>query len=188
MSLGQHKEALDDLNKAIQLDTVRADLFRDRGQIFAMQGNWNQALADMNTAVRLDPSDVEGLVSLAWTLSTCSEVKLRDGVKAVAHATRACELSQWKSARAVATLAAAFAEKGDFGSAVQMQRKALEVTPEKDPVRGYYQACLDRYRSSKPWHRVGLLEEWGLRKYRPGATAAAIEDDKVERTGAVRPD
>ena len=63
---------------------MRADLFRDRGQIYAMQGQWGQAIADMNTAVRLDPSDIEAHVSLAWTLATCSETKLRDGAKAVA--------------------------------------------------------------------------------------------------------
>ena len=135
MSLGQRKAALDDLNHAIRFDPMRADLFRDRGQVYAMDGLWPQALADMETAIRLDPGDVEAHVSLAWTLATCSDAKLRDGTKAVASATRACELTQWKSARPVATLAAAFAEKGDFGGAVQMQRKALEVTPEKDPIR-----------------------------------------------------
>jgi tetratricopeptide (TPR) repeat protein len=167
MSQGQRKAALDDLNHAIRFDPMRADLFRDRGQVYAMEGQWSQALADMDMAVRIDPNDVEAQVSRAWTLATCSEANLRDGAKAVESATRACELTQWKSPRPLATLAAAFAEKGDFGGAVQMQRKAIEVTPEKDPVRDYYQACLDRYRSKKPWHRVGVLEEWGLRRYHP---------------------
>ncbi len=177
MSLGQRKAALDDLNHAIRFDSMRADLFRDRGQAYAMEGQWSQALADMETAVRLDPNDVEAHVSRAWTLATCSEAKLRDGAKAVESATRACELTQWKSPRPLATLAAAFAEKGDFGGAVQMQRKALEVTPEKDPVRGYYQACLDRYRSKKPWHRVGVLEEWGLRRYHPSVKSDSKNAD-----------
>jgi tetratricopeptide (TPR) repeat protein len=169
MSLGQRKAALEDLNQAIRFDPMRADLFRDRGQVYAMDGHWSQALADMDTAVRIDPNDVEALVSRAWTLATCAEPKLRDGVKAVESATRACELTQWKSPRPLATLAAAFAEKGDYGGAVQMQRKAIEVTPEKDPVRDYYLACLERYRARKPWHRVGVLEEMGLRRYRPAA-------------------
>jgi tetratricopeptide (TPR) repeat protein len=173
MSLGQRKAALEDLNQAIRFDPMRADLFRDRGQVYAMEGQWSQALADMDTAVRLDPIDVEALVSRAWTLATCSDAKLRDGSKAVESATRACELTQWKSPRPLATLAAAFAEKGDFGGAVQMQRKALEVTPEKDPVRDYYLACLDRYRAKKPWHRVSVLEEWGLRRYHPTAKGNA---------------
>jgi tetratricopeptide (TPR) repeat protein len=179
MSMGQRKAALDDLNHAIRFEPMRADLFRDRGQVYAMDGHWTQALADMDTAIRIDPNDVEAHVSRAWTLATCSEAKLRDGAKAVESATRACELTQWKSPRPLATLAAAFAEKGDFGGAVQMQRKALEVTPEKDPVRDYYQACLDRYRAKKPWHRIGVLEEWGLKRYHPtdkGAPKNAATD------------
>jgi tetratricopeptide (TPR) repeat protein len=167
MSLGQRKAALEDLNRAIRFDPMRADLFRDRGQVYAMETQWSQALADMDTAIRIDSNDVEAHVSRAWVLATCSEPKLRDGTKAVESATRACELTQWKSPRPLATLAAAFAEKGDFGGAVQMQRKAIEVTPEKDPVRDYYLACLERYRSKKPWHRLGVLEEWGLRRYHP---------------------
>ena len=143
---------------------MRADLFRDRGQAYAMEGQWKQALADMETAIRIDPDDVEAHVALAWTLATCSEAKLRDGAKAVASATRACELTRWKSPRPLATLAASFAETGDFGGAVQMQRKAIETTPEKDPVIDYYHACLERYRQKKPWHRLSVLEEMGLRR------------------------
>jgi tetratricopeptide (TPR) repeat protein len=173
MSLGQRREALDDLNHAIRFDPMRADLFRDRGQAYAMDGQWKQALADMETAIRIDPNDVEAHVALAWTLATCSDAKLRDGAKAVASATRACELTRWKSPRPLATLAASFAETGNFAGAVQMQRKAIETTPEKDPVIDYYNACLVRYRAKKPWHRLGLLEEMGMRRYRPSATKDA---------------
>jgi tetratricopeptide (TPR) repeat protein len=185
MSLGQRKAALEDLNQAIRFDPMRADLFRDRGQVYAMEGQWTQALADMDTSIRIDPNDVEAHVSRAWTLATCSEAKLRDGAKAVASATRACELTRWKSPRPLATLAASFAEAGDFGGAVQMQTKAIEVTPVGDPVRGYYEASLDRYRARKPWHRVGLLEEWGLKRYHPSARSDK-RDAKVEKAGAVR--
>jgi tetratricopeptide (TPR) repeat protein len=186
LSLGQRKEALDDFNRAIQLDPMRADLFRDRGQVYAMEGQWQQSLADLDTALRLDPGDVEAHVSRAWTLATCSDAKLRDGAKAVTSATRACELTQWKSPRPLATLAAAFAETGDFGGAVQMQRKAIEVTPEKDPVHDYYEACLDRYRAKKPWHRIGVLEEWGLKRYHPTARSAPAADAPANKSGSIR--
>ncbi len=114
LSQGQRKAALDDLNHAIRFDPMRADLFRDRGQVYAMETHWSQALADLDTAIRVDPNDVEAHVSRAWVLATCSEPKLRDGAKAVESATRACELTRWKSPRPLATLAAAFAEKGDL--------------------------------------------------------------------------
>ena len=177
MAMGQRKEALDDLNQAIRFDPMRADLFRDRGQVYAMEGQWKQALADMDTAIRIDPNDVEAHIARAWTLATCPESKLRDGAKAVDSATRACELTRWKSSRPLATLAAAFAEKGDFEGAVQMQRKAIDATPEKDHVHGYYRACLERYRAGKPWHRVGVLEEIGLRRRQPSSKAEPKDPD-----------
>jgi tetratricopeptide (TPR) repeat protein len=185
MSLGQRKAALEDLNQAIRFDPMRADLFRDRGQVYAMDGQWTHALADLDTAIRVDPNDVEALISRAWTLATCSEPRLRDGVKAIESATRACELTHWKSPRPLATLAAAFAEKGDYGGAVQMQRKAIEVTPEKDPVRDYYAACLERYRAKKPWHRVGVLEEMGLRRYHP-AVKGDTKEGATSGAGSIR--
>jgi len=150
-----------------------------------MEGQWKQALADMETAVKLDPNDVEANVARAWTLATCSEAGLRDGAKAVASATRACELTRWKTPRPLATLAASFAEAGDFNGAVQMQRKAIEVSPDKDPVIDYYQACLERYRAKKPWHRLTVLEEMGLRRYHP-SVKSGTKDAQVEKASGSR--
>lgn len=107
---------------------------------------------------------------------------MRNGREAVASATRACELTWWKSSRPLATLAAAFAEAGNFADAVQMRRKAIEITPANDPVAGYYQACLERYRSRKPWHRLSILEEVGLRRSRPVA-GPTTRDAQVEKAG-----
>lgn len=185
MSLGDRQQALEDLNQAIRFDPMRADLFRDRGQAYAMEGHWKQALADMDTALHIDANDMEAHVSRAWTLATCPDPKVRNGREAVASATRACELTRWQSPRPLATLAAAFAEAGQFANAVQMQQKAIDVSPQGDPVLGYYTACLERYRARKPWHRLTVLEEMGLRRSRP-SDRPAPKDSNLQKAGGVR--
>ncbi|HVK10136.1 MAG TPA: hypothetical protein VM597_15315, partial [Gemmataceae bacterium] len=50
---------------------------------------------------------------------------VRDGKRAVEHATRACELSNWVRPDCLDTLAAAYAATGDFDRAVEYQKKAL---------------------------------------------------------------
>jgi len=60
-------------------------------------------------------------------LATCTKDSVRDGKKAVEYGTKACELSKWKIATIVGTLAGCYAECGDFKEAIKWEKKALEV-------------------------------------------------------------
>lgn len=167
LSLGQHKASLQDLNNAIRIDPSRPEDFRNRGTVCSYLGEWHQALADVETAARIAPNDTEVQLLRAWMLATCPDAKLRDGQKAVASATRACELSQWKVAHPISALAAAYAETGDFKDAVKWQQKAIALAPGNDAASRTYRIALERYRAGKPYHKMGVLEEWGIRKYQP---------------------
>ncbi len=104
-----------------------------------------------------------------WLLATCPVAKFRDGRAAVDSAKTACELSGWKNPRYIATLAAAYAETGDFDRAAQGQERALSLLDPHSPEPAKYRRMLDRYRAKKPPHAVGLLEELGLKSYQPPA-------------------
>ena len=63
----------------------------------------------------------------AYILATSPDPRLRNGKAAVVSATRACELTTWHDANVISTLAAAYAESGDFASAVHYEKMAQDL-------------------------------------------------------------
>jgi hypothetical protein len=89
---------------------------------------------------------------LAWLLATSSVITVRDGKEAVVLAKKACELDAWKHSATIDTLAAAFAEAGDFTEAIKYQRQALSMPDVTDKYRAEAQQRLDLYQQEKPYH------------------------------------
>jgi serine/threonine protein kinase/tetratricopeptide (TPR) repeat protein len=71
---------------------------------------------------------------LAWFQAMYPSSAIRNGAKAVANATEACKLTDWKSANELDTLAAAYAEVGDFNEAVAQEQKAIAVAQEPKAI------------------------------------------------------
>jgi hypothetical protein len=67
---------------------------------------------------------VEPFNHLAWLLATHPDAKYRDGAEAVRVATRAVQLTKNRNADALDTLAAAYAEEGQFPEAVKSAQEA----------------------------------------------------------------
>jgi hypothetical protein len=58
-------------------------------------------------------------------------------------------LTGWKNALSIDALAAAYAEAGDFATAVKWQTKARDMVAEKE--KAAYQPRLDLYKARKPY-------------------------------------
>lgn len=149
---GDLEKAISNFTRAIALDPNFPLPFVGRASTWKAQGAFAQALADYGQAIRLDPKNAETHNSRAWLLATCPDDKVRDGKLAMNSARRACELSDWKDASYIDTLAAAYAEVGDFEKASQHQRQAVELaTPE---LRTALQDRLALYQDKKPYREV----------------------------------
>ena len=106
--------------------------------------------------IRLNPNHILACNNLAWLLAVHPDANGRNGAKAVKYATKACELSEWKTPPYFDTLAAAYAEAGDFGNAVKWQTRYLESdhlksNPSKDASEKARQR-LSLYEQKQPNH------------------------------------
>jgi tetratricopeptide (TPR) repeat protein len=151
---GERERAVEDFNRAIQLKPDFAWAYGRRGYAHWRLGQYRQAIADLEKAVGINPEDAWFNNFLAWMLATCPADELRNGWRAVDFATRACELTGWKTANYIDTLAAAHAESGDFEQAVTWQEKVLEMgfTQLKAPHR------LKLFQAGKPYREQGCQQ------------------------------
>ena len=66
-------------------------------------------------------------------------------------ATKACEATDYKDWQKLDTLAAAFAEAGDFPQAVKYQQMALDLCSVQGALRTEVQDRLKLYQQGKPY-------------------------------------
>ncbi len=134
---------------------------------------------DLDEVIRVAPNSARALRERAWILATCPDAKLRkpDVARASATPAHATELTDWSEPQTLMTLAAACSETGDFTTAVKWQQKAVDLLAAKSPERHEYRRLLDRYKASKPYHRLSILEESGIQI--PGACGQEERDDRA---------
>jgi tetratricopeptide (TPR) repeat protein len=134
-----------------RLNPKAAPWWNNRATAYRMNKDYDKAIADFNEAMRIDPKEPVGFNSAAWLLSVCPDVKFRDGKKAVELATKAYELAHWKRQGYIDTLAAAYAETGNFEQAVKYQELALEDAGYQQRHGAWARKVLELYKNKKPY-------------------------------------
>ena len=104
---------------------------------------------DYGESLKHDGNNPHVLNNLAWVLATSPDDKVRDGRRAIDLATKSCGLTEYKQAHIVSTLAAGYAETGDFATAIKWSKKAVELG-EGDAVEQWKKE-LASYEAKKPW-------------------------------------
>jgi Tfp pilus assembly protein PilF len=121
---GDEQGAIREWRSALSLDPKYAEAHVSLGDALDAQGRTAEALAHWRDGLGLEPNDPPALRRVAWVLATSPDAAIRDGAEALAFAVRALQLSGGKDAQVLDTLAAAYAEKGQFANAVLTARRA----------------------------------------------------------------
>ena len=160
---------------------------RARGDAYLNLGKQAEALADYEAALESQAENSGILNNLAWLLATSPDEKLRDGKRSVELATTACKLTKYEEAHILSTLAAGYAEMGDFASAVHWSEEAVAVgrASQKEQLAKELQS----YHDKKPW-REEIPPELGFDEHEelevaskpdsPAAKPAADSGDAVD--------
>ena len=132
-----HDKALADFNSAISIDDRFAPAWDAGGAVREAKGDFARAIANYKKALEVDPNFDRAHNNLGWIMATNPGAQYRNAQAAIRHATKACELTSYDDAGYLDTLAAAYAEAGQFDEAVKWAKKALDkVSPEQKEAIG----------------------------------------------------
>ena len=149
LSTGEHKEAIADYNEALELGDELKKIEEEEG------------------ATELTKPDDGVLNNLAWVLATSPTDDVRDGERAIKLATQAAEITEFKQAHILSTLASGYAETGDFENAIKWIEKAIEINREEgekqqskrnDEQRESLQKEHESYQRKEPWRELQNVE------------------------------
>jgi tetratricopeptide (TPR) repeat protein len=111
-------------------------------------GDVKTALEQLDEYLKIYPDDFSTLNAKAWVLATCEDEKFRDGKKALELAKKVHDAQQTNGIAACETLAAAYAELGDFDEAVKWMEKSLQLAPPL--LKEGAQKRVDLFKSKQP--------------------------------------
>ena len=143
LSTGEHAKAVVDYQESLEL--------------------FDEFLAAIPESVPNKPTRNSGLLNnFAWLLATTPDDDVRDGKRAIELATESAELTDFKAPHILSTVAAAYAETGEFKSAIEWINKGLEANKaagdeegaDEEGIKQQEKSLLDElksYEEKKPW-------------------------------------
>lgn len=147
----EYDKALADFEEVIRLNPKVNYPRSRRRAVWRKKGEWDKIAAEWEAVVKEGSPTAATFNELAWLRATCPVEKYRNGSQAVECATKACELSAWKEANWIDTLAAAYAEAGNFDKAVEWQKKGMDLAPAEQ--KADFESRLKLYQEKKPYHQ-----------------------------------
>jgi tetratricopeptide (TPR) repeat protein len=148
-----YAQALKDFNMGVTLWPTFWEFAYLRGATYAKLGKYDLALADYNKLLSFPSRDefhAKLLNDRAWIEATCPDARYRNGKQAIEDAQFAVRFGRGLKASYLDTLAAAYAEAGDFDSAIKYEEQAIAAQTKDDKLRDLT-GPLATYRHGRPY-------------------------------------
>lgn len=149
----QPRKAIERYTVILDKDKDNYQALRSRGDAYLGVGKHAEAIADFEAAMKQKPRDSGLLNNLAWVLATSPIDRIRDGKRAIELAKAACEVTEYKAPHILSTLAAAYAEAGDWDEANKTIAKALELKPDEEHL-DQLQKEQKSYEKKEAWREI----------------------------------
>ena len=135
LAKGQQREAMIQFQKVLENNPLDQKANYHLGIALFQTGRVDEAMAHFEKALENHPDFAEAWDSLdhtAWLLATSPEASLRNGPKALALARQLDRLSGGNNPALLDTLAAAYAENGQFPEAIDAAQRALALASSQN--------------------------------------------------------
>jgi tetratricopeptide (TPR) repeat protein len=153
---GEIDAAISHCRAALLIQPENADAHTNLAIALDEKGQTAEAVQNYEKALAISPQSVSALTNLAWLLATCSNASFRNGTKAIELAGEADQLSGGTNTLVLRALAAAYAESGQFGKAIEIARTAMQVarTQGDDSLAGTLQQEIALYELALPYREM----------------------------------
>jgi Flp pilus assembly protein TadD len=151
---GLADEAMLEYQKALEAKPDDAEVHNDIASVLSKNGSEAEAIQHWQKALEIKPQYMPAQNNLAWALATNPDASLRNGAKAVQLAQQANQSSNGKNLLVLRTLAAAYAETGQFTTALTIAGQALQLaaTEQNLTMINSLQAQMKLYEAGQPFH------------------------------------
>ncbi len=156
------RKAVEVFNEVLDKEAENISALRGRGDARLAIGEHGKAIDDYKSVLKLEPENSSVLNNYSWVLATSPDEEVRDGELSVELGLKACKLTEYKAAHILSTLAAGYAETGDYENAIKWATKAVELGKESSSIEQLKQE-LESYQKKEPWRERQNVEEKPLK-------------------------
>ena len=144
-------EAIEHWQKSLEIQPDNMNARNYLGAALAGIGRTREAIEQWQQTLAFDPDNGNAANNLGWILATSPDATLRDGAKAVAYGKRATNVPGGDNPVVYRTLAAAYAENGQFADAISAAEhaKQLAQATSNSELVGELDRCIELFRQQR---------------------------------------